>query len=280
MLVVSTVSELQEKHRHLKKAGSRTGFVPTMGALHPGHISLVEESVKGCEHTIVSIFVNPTQFNNPDDFKHYPVTIESDLSMLREAGVDLVFMPEVKEMYPEDDKRVFDFGGLDEVMEGKFRPGHFNGVGQIVSKLFDFVQPDVAYFGEKDFQQLAIIQYMTRTLNYPIEIVPVPTMRERDGLAMSSRNMRLTANEREQATLISRVLFESKERRNRGEALEGIKAWAEGEFAAHPLFELEYFEIVDAFSLQTLHAFDESDNPVACVAAHLGKVRLIDNMRL
>ncbi len=280
MLVVRKVHELQDKHRELKLKGKLSGFVPTMGALHQGHLALVKAAKQECDITIVSIFVNPTQFNNPDDYANYPLTLDADLKLLEPLDVDLVFIPNVEEMYPEEDTRRFDFEGLDESMEGKFRPGHFNGVAQVVSKLFNLVEPDFAYFGEKDFQQLAIIQHMTRKLNYSIQIVSVPTMREPDGLAMSSRNMRLNAQERKQAVLISRVLFQCKEMKEIGDSLEQIKAWAIAQFEGNQSFVLEYIEIVDAVSLEDVVHFSESKKPIVCIAAHLGNVRLIDNIRL
>ena len=210
MIILETVSDLQKAIFPLKKEGKSVGFVPTMGALHEGHVSLVKKSIEQNDITVVSVFVNPTQFNNQEDLIKYPRTLDKDTSLLESVGADIVFAPLVKEIYPEPDTRQFDFGLLDKVMEGKFRPGHFNGVAQVVSRLFDIVKPDRAYFGEKDFQQLAIIRDMVKQYNFPIEIVPMPIIRELSGLAKSSRNQRLSETEKEQAVAISRILFKSK----------------------------------------------------------------------
>ena len=211
MKVVSTISELRNELDACRALGKSIGFVPTMGALHRGHVSLVERSVAENDITVVSIFVNPTQFNDKNDLKNYPRTLEADCALLEGVGATYAFAPEVSEMYPEPDTRVFSFSPLDTVMEGACRPGHFNGVAQIVSKLFYAVEPHKAYFGEKDFQQLAIIRKMVRQLNLNLEIVGCPIVREDDGLAMSSRNMLLTAEERVRAVNISRILKESLE---------------------------------------------------------------------
>jgi pantoate--beta-alanine ligase len=207
-----TIAQLQEIILNHKKSGKTIGFVPTMGALHAGHISLIEKARAENNIVVCSIFVNPTQFNDPNDLIKYPRTPELDKQLLINAGCDILFSPAVDEMYPVKDERVFDFGGLDKVMEGAHRPGHFNGVAQIVSKLFNAVKPDKAYFGKKDFQQLAIIKYITKQLNLPIQIIPCETMREPDGLAMSSRNIRLNSEERKQALQLSKALFFVKKR--------------------------------------------------------------------
>ena len=209
MEIVSTRKDLRNKIDRWKNEGKVIGFVPTMGALHKGHLSLVKEARKQSDVVVVSIFVNPTQFNNPDDLKTYPRDLDKDVKMLEELDVELIFAPTVKEMYPEEDTRQFDFGNLDKVMEGKYRPGHFNGVAQVVSKLFDQVTPDKAFFGEKDFQQLAIIRRLVKDLKMPVDVVGCPIVREPDGLAMSSRNMLLTPEMRKNAPVIAETLSES-----------------------------------------------------------------------
>ena len=211
MKVVATITELKNLLDTFRKEGKSIALVPTMGALHDGHASLVKRSVAENDITVVSVFVNPTQFNDKNDLKNYPRTLDADCALLENVGADIVFAPTVEEMYPEEDTRVFSFAPLDTVMEGAFRPGHFNGVAQIVSKLFYAVEPDRAYFGEKDFQQLAIIRDMVRQLALDVEIVGCPIVREQDGLAMSSRNTLLSADERERALTISRTLFKSLE---------------------------------------------------------------------
>lgn len=277
MIHCQTIAELQAQVSRAAAEGKSIGFVPTMGALHAGHISLVNHSVINHNFTVVSIFVNPTQFNNPEDFEKYPITLESDIQMLEAAGTDLLFLPSVKEMYPVPDTRIFEFNGLDRIMEGKFRPGHFNGVAQIVSKLFDAVKPHIAYFGQKDFQQLAIIRHMATQLNYPIEIVACPIVREADGLAMSSRNMRLNASQRKKAVLLSQALLLAKKLADQGEKLSKIKQFVQNLFVGDAEFLFEYFEVVDTTSLQVLNDLSESQNRTACIAVHVGDIRLIDN---
>lgn len=249
-----------------------------MGALHNGHASLVERSVAGNDVTVVSIFVNPTQFNDKNDLMNYPRNVEADCALLDTLNADIAFVPEVEEMYPEPDTRVFNFAPLDSVMEGPFRPGHFNGVAQIVSKLFYAVEPDRAYFGEKDFQQLAIIREMVRQLSLNIEIVGCPIVREADGLAMSSRNMLLTAEERERALVISRTLFKSVEYA-REHSLAATKSYVEEAINAVDGFKLEYFQIVDGNTLQPVGEWDDSNYIVGCIALFCGKIRLIDNIK-
>ncbi|HEY6161697.1 MAG TPA: pantoate--beta-alanine ligase [Bacteroidia bacterium] len=265
----------------LKAKNKRIGFVPTMGALHPGHISLIEQCRKENEVCVASIFVNPTQFNDKEDLERYPRTLGADSAMLERAGCDVLFAPPVEEVYPQvginNKWQQVDLGELDSVMEGAHRPGHFKGVIQVVSRLFDIVEPHRAYFGQKDFQQLAVIREMTRQLNYPVQIIACPTMRENDGLAMSSRNMRLTPGERKEAPKISRVLFKVKELAKE-RSVEELKRFAVDELNKEKLFTLEYFEIADAATLQP--AKDLSKPAVACVALKLGAVRLIDNISL
>jgi pantoate--beta-alanine ligase len=261
----------------VKDSGKKVGFVPTMGALHNGHLSLVRTSRQQNDLTVASIFVNPTQFNDKEDLKRYPRMPEKDGKMLESAGCDLVFMPEENEIYPEPDQRVFDFGGLDEVMEGAQRPGHFNGVAQVVTRLFDIVKPDRAYFGIKDYQQLAIIRYFVRKLNYPVEIVACPIIREPDGLAMSSRNMLLSVDERKTAIILSRSLFEAKAMKKDHSPAEIIQ-FVDARVSETPGIKLEYFEIVNGTTLLPAGDWGGKDEIVGCIAARVGKIRLIDNI--
>jgi len=249
-----------------------------MGALHSGHASLVEKSTLDNDITVVSIFVNPTQFNDPNDLLKYPRTLEEDLRLLESIGNAIVFAPEVSEMYPEPDTREFCFYPLDAVMEGKYRTGHFNGVAQIVSKLFDAVNPDRAYFGEKDFQQLAIIREMSKQLGYKIEIIGCPIIREVDGLALSSRNARLSAGERKIALKISATLFKSTNFAANHSVRE-TKQFVENEIANTDGLKLEYFEIVDSATLQSINNWEDTPEPIGCIAVYCGDVRLIDNIK-
>ena len=278
MEITSTIRQLQEKLNACKKENKTVGFVPTMGALHQGHIELVTRCVAENDICVVSLFVNPTQFNDKNDLLKYPRTLEADCELLKKAGCSYVFSPSEEEMYPEPDTRQFEFGMLDKVMEGFFRPGHFNGVAQVVSRLFDAVKPDKAYFGEKDFQQLAIIREMTRKMNYPIEIVPCPIVREADGLAMSSRNTRLDNKQRQEAVKISGALFESRNLKSKMSVVE-LKQWVIETINESPEMETEYFDIVDGNTLQSVSYWGDSDYIVGCIAAFCGKVRLIDNIQ-
>ena len=279
MLIVRNVAQLQSEISKVKDNGQTIGFVPTMGALHAGHIGLVERSVAENDYNVVSIFVNPTQFNNASDLEKYPRNLDADALLLEKAGCDLIFAPSIDDMYSESEQNYrfeFDFEGLDTVMEGKFRPGHFNGVVQIVSKLFTLVQPHKSYFGEKDFQQLAIIHLMTKKLGFDIEIIDCPIVREASGLAMSSRNERLTTAQREIAASISSVLFESIKLTNNMLPAE-LTSWVENKIAQIEGLKLEYFEIVDAKTLQTANNWNSAT--VGCIAVFCGEVRLIDNVR-
>lgn len=278
MKVIHTIHELQAELSALKSQGMRVGLVPTMGALHAGHASLVERSVAENEVTVVSIFVNPTQFNDKNDLAKYPRTLEADCELLQSVGATIAFAPSVDEVYPEPDTRSFSYAPLDTVMEGAFRPGHFNGVCQIVSKLFDMVQPHCAYFGEKDFQQLAIIREMVRQMQYPLEIIGCPIVREADGLAMSSRNTRLSSEERETALNISRTLFESQEYA-KTHTLAETKEFVEKGIEAIEGLRLEYYEVVDDRTLQTVATWDDAEGIVGCITVFCGDVRLIDNIR-
>lgn len=278
MELVCTQKELKSILDIYRGKGMKIGLVPTMGALHEGHASLVRRSVKENDVTVVSVFVNPTQFNDKNDLKNYPRTLEADCALLEKEGASIVFAPTVEEMYPQEDTRVFSFAPLDTVMEGACRPGHFNGVAQIVSKLFYAVEADKAYFGEKDFQQLAIIREMVRQLELDVEIVGCPIVRENDGLALSSRNTLLSPEERERALTISRTLFESLEFA-RGNSLAATKAFVEGKINSIQGLELEYYQIVDGNTLQEIKEWGDSDYAVGCIALFCGKVRLIDNIK-
>lgn len=278
MHIFPTIADLRAYLRTQRAQGKSVGFVPTMGALHEGHLSLIEASNAQNDLTVCSIFVNPIQFNNPDDLARYPRTLEADCELLQTVGCDAVFAPSVQEMYPEKSLLTFDFGDLERVMEGKFRPGHFNGVGVVVSKLFNIVQPDRTYFGQKDLQQVAVVRRMMIDLGFQIELHPRPTLREADGLAMSSRNRNLTPDERALAPHIYAGLSAAKASLLEGRFPAEVKGWMEKYFAQQPAFRLEYFEIVNAFSLQDVTELQPQGQTALCIAAHLGKVRLIDNI--
>ncbi|MDD5507360.1 MAG: pantoate--beta-alanine ligase [Bacteroidales bacterium] len=277
MIILRTITETKQHLLPVRSKGATIGFVPTMGALHEGHLTLIRKARNATDHVVASIFVNPIQFNNPEDLLKYPREEESDIHKLKEAGCDMVFLPSVEEMYPVPDSTVFDFGQLDKVMEGKFRPGHFNGVAIVVKKLFEIIEPDQAFFGEKDFQQVTIIQDMVRQLHMAVRIVACETVREADGLAMSSRNKRLTPEERAIAPAIHRILSGAV-RLRRSRSVRQVKEWVQKEFQKVPAFTLEYFEIVNADTLVPVEKWTAGDRIVGCVAAYLGKIRLIDNI--
>lgn len=279
MKVVTTAAELRQEVALQKAAGRVIGFVPTMGALHSGHVSLVDKSLNDNCFTVSSIFVNPTQFNDKNDLKNYPRMPEKDIALLEERGVNLVFTPSVAEIYPEEDSRIFDFGSIDKVMEGAKRPGHFNGVAQVVSKLFDIVQPDKAYFGEKDFQQIAIIKDMVKQLKLNVEIIPCPIVRDSDGLALSSRNMLLNPAQRNSAPLIYRALSNA-QKQERSTSISALNQMVVHQINADKELDVEYFDIVDADTLQSVSSWDESSNIYGCIAVKVGAIRLIDNIRL
>lgn len=294
MIIFNSKLRLKTYLDNARNNKQSVGFVPTMGALHQGHISLINSAKAQCNIVVCSIFVNPTQFNDPNDLISYPRTIEADCRMLEKAGCDAVFIPEVTEMYtPQElelkkqgieDKswalgKSVDFGSLGSVMEGEQRPGHFNGVAQVVSKLFKIVEPDKAYFGQKDFQQLAIIRSMVKQLGIPVEIISCPILREPNGLAMSSRNERLTETERERASVISKILSEVKALYKQ-KSISELKSFAIAQLKAEPFIETEYFEISNAETLQPITDYSQAKSAVACVALKLGKVRLIDNILL
>jgi len=278
MEIVHSASALDEMLQPLRLAGKTIGFVPTMGALHEGHATLVKRCVAENDLCVVSIFVNPTQFNNMEDLKHYPRTPEKDHLLLESIGTDIIFTPSVEEIYPEPDNRVFDFGMLDKVMEGAFRPGHFNGVAQVVSKLFTLVRPGIAYFGEKDFQQLAIVREMVRQLQLSVVIVGVPIVREAGGLALSSRNQRLTEEQKINASEIYRVLRESAAMRA-DHTPKQVTDYVIRAINNVPGLSVEYYEIVDGNTLRLISSWETTAFAVGCIAVFCGEVRLIDNIR-
>jgi pantoate--beta-alanine ligase len=281
MKVYLFISDIQNDLQRSIDANRSIGFVPTMGAIHEGHLSLIRRSKAENDITVCSIFVNPIQFNNQNDLAGYPRMIEQDSKLLMVEGVDILFAPDVSEMYPAgDEPRLdLDFGRLDKVMEGKYRPGHFLGVAIVVKKLFDIVKPTRAYFGNKDFQQLTIIRYMVASLNLPVEIVPCKTVREEDGLAMSSRNLKLTIGERQVASEIYGVLMFTKA--NAGSIpVRKLQSMAYKRLAENHAFRIEYFDIVDTRTLLPVTTWEDPNHIIACIAAYLGDIRLIDNMEL
>ena len=280
MKVIRKADELRAWSSEQRTKGLSLGFVPTMGALHDGHLSLVERARESNDCVVVSVFVNPTQFNNPDDLKTYPRTEDADLAKLTAAGVDVAFVPTVEEMYPEPDTRVFQLGPVADVMEGKMRPGHFNGVAQVVSRLFEMVNPTRAYFGEKDFQQIAVIRKMVELEGgfNGLQIVDVPIKREADGLAMSSRNVRLTPELRAVAPGIYKALQHGVDYAAT-HSVEETTHHVVNQINSIPGLETEYFQIVDGFTCQPIAKWEESAMPVGCVTVFAGDVRLIDNIK-
>ena len=277
MRTIEHIYELSEYIENIRQEGKSIGLVPTMGALHSGHISLIETARKENDIIVCSVFVNPIQFNNKEDLMKYPRDIERDRKLLEENGCDVLFCPLAEEVYPEEAKESFSFGKLEEVMEGAQRPGHFNGVAIIVSRLFDWVRPHKAYFGENDYEKLAIIKDMVSQLNSPVEIVACPIVREEDGLAISSRNVRLSEKAREIAPRIHQILKKSSSMKN-DVSISQIKSFVVNEFKLVKDFELEYFEIVDDKTLQPI--IKKGDNGVVgCIAVWLDGVRLIDIVR-
>ncbi|HKK60451.1 MAG TPA: pantoate--beta-alanine ligase [Salinivirga sp.] len=270
--------KLKAEVRSHKSDNKRIGFVPTMGALHEGHLSLINIAKKHADIIVVSVFVNPTQFNDPGDYEKYPRNMSKDMEMLKEVGTDIVFAPSEEEIYPEKDNRKFDFGALEKVMEGKHRPGHFNGVAQVVSRLFDIVEPDIAVFGEKDFQQLAIIRKMVKDYNYPVKIMGAPIIRENDGLAMSSRNQRLNSEQRKSAAFINQILAASKNK-SQHLSVKQLEDWVTDSLNKIAHLEVEYFQIVDQETLQPVNNWQENCDKIGCVAVYCGEVRLIDNIK-
>ena len=277
MKVFESVKELRAELDKAEQSG--IGFVPTMGALHAGHRSLVERARRENNTVVVSVFVNPTQFNDKNDLKHYPRTPEADARLLEEAGADFVLMPSVEEIYPQPDSRQFDFGLIDKVMEGATRPGHFNGVAQVVSRLFDIVRPARAYFGENDFQQIAVIKSMVAQLALPIEIVECAIIRGEDGLALSSRNTLLDAAHRAAAPHIYATL-RAAVTQSQEMAPARLKAWVTAEVERNPLLKVIYYQSVDARTMQEVAAWDDSPRIQGCIAVQAGDIRLIDNIRI
>lgn len=279
MEILTTAAALQAHTENWRRAGQHIGLVPTMGALHEGHLQLVRAAATECDVVVASIFVNPTQFNNPDDFRLYPRLPEADAALLAPAGCTALFLPSVAEMYPRPTAVQFGFGALERVMEGEHRPGHFNGVATVVSKLFHLSRPHRAYFGQKDFQQVAIVRQLVSDLAFDLELVAFPTVREADGLAMSSRNRRLSPEARALAPRLYQSLQAAAELLRGGHTTPGaVQAAVREQLAAVPGLELEYITVADAHTLQPL-ADTYADRPtVVCLAAHLGGVRLIDNV--
>lgn len=279
MNVFKTQKTLLDYIQRQKEMGKKMGFAPTMGALHEGHLSLYKMARAQNDTVVSSIFINPTQFNNAEDFKKYPKTLETDLKMLEKAGVDAVYIPEVADIYPEKlDRKKYDFDGLEKEMEGHYRPGHFDGVGTVVEILFRQVQPHNAYFGEKDYQQLAIIEKLVFKKGLPITICRVPTLREEDGLAMSSRNVRLSEKQRKEAPLLYQTLLMAKQEFGKHPLQEIYQRVKDG-FEASP-FRLEYFIIADENTLKETHTLEDQKKYRAFIAAYAGEVRLIDNLGL
>ena len=276
MIVVKTVEELKDVVFRIKSNGKSVGLVPTMGALHDGHLSLIKRAKNENEVVVCSIFVNPVQFNNPVDLEKYPRNVERDLQMI-EPYVDVAFTPTPEDVFPEPPKEHYDFGKLEQVMEGAFRPGHFNGVGIIVKRLFDWTTPDKAYFGEKDFQQLVIIKHLVKDYNIKTQVIPCPIVREESGLAMSSRNERLSPEDRAKAANIYRILKESLKLKE--EPIQDIKDFVINEINKIDGFKLDYYEIVDDMTLQPVDFADLSTGIIGCIAVYVGEVRLIDNIR-
>ena len=275
--ILYTVNELKKSVAEIRLKKQSIGFVPTMGALHLGHLSLIRKSKCETDVTICSIFVNPTQFNDSKDFEKYPIKTHEDLSLLQTENCDIVFIPSVNEVYPQKDEHIYDLGGIDKLLEGKFRPGHFNGVASVVKRFFEITTPDKAFFGEKDFQQLLIIKELVHRYKIPVEIIGCPIMRETDGLAMSSRNMRLSKVEREIALQINKILSSIKENYPK-KTLSETKLDAIYKISKIPEFKLDYIELVDRGTLEAVTNWSDSSELIVCIAIFIGEVRLIDNM--
>jgi len=277
MLLFTSVSALRQ-HLNTLDPAQTVALVPTMGALHDGHIALINQARQENDVVVCSIFVNPVQFNNPDDLARYPRTLDVDQAMLEPAGCDVIFAPAADEMYPEPPMLTLHFGELETVMEGAMRPGHFNGVGIVVAKLFNIVQPHRAYFGQKDLQQVAVVRRLLRDLSFPVELIRFPTVREPDGLALSSRNRNLTPTERQQAPALYEALKMAQNMLREGQSVAQAKAAVTALFADRPGFRLEYIEIANADTLQPVTEVLAPGQTALCIAAHLGHVRLIDNL--
>ncbi len=279
MKVFNTIAQMQEFSADARRQGKAIGFVPTMGALHQGHLDLMRQAKKENTYLVVSIFVNPIQFNNPEDLEKYPRDLNRDLDLLKTVACDVVFAPTVSEMYPETVTEKHDFGALEQVMEGATRPGHFNGVAVVVKKLFEIVQPLRAYFGEKDYQQLLVIKKLVQKEHFPVQVIPCAIVREPDGLAMSSRNTRLNAEERALAPRIYQILREAKQQAA-FLSPEALQMWGEDRFREEKSFDLVYFQLADDTELQPVNDWKSQPGVLAFVALQLGSVRLIDNIRI
>ncbi|RMG81676.1 MAG: pantoate--beta-alanine ligase [Bacteroidetes bacterium] len=281
MMVFKKSKELSAHIEELKRKGAEIGFVPTMGALHEGHLALIRESIANNDFTVCSIFVNPVQFNNTEDFENYPSTLEKDLNLLEQEACNAVFLPDVDEIYPSGTENLqapFDLGIIDEVLEGKYRPGHFKGVAVVVKRLFDIVQPDRAYFGEKDFQQLVLIKQMVKQLDIPVEVVGIPTVRTSEGLALSSRNLRLNPEQKKLALNIYKALSFALIKINESADLKEVKKYVLKQFFNHPNIRLEYFEIIDEHTLLPVEKIKKGQKIRIVAAAYVDNIRLIDNI--
>ena len=278
MKIFKQISPLKAYLKDVRLSGKSIELVPTMGALHQGHVALVKAARSQNQVTVCSIFVNPTQFNNPADLVKYPRTLEKDTELLKEVQCDVVFCPETEEIYPAQSNLKLDFGQLDKVMEGKFRPGHFSGVGLVVSKLFHIVEPDHAYFGQKDWQQFAIIERLVEEMNFNVILHGVPTLREPDGLALSSRNLRLTPSQRPHSNIFYKALLEARSKIKSGEKIDKIKNHVKEMVERYENITLEYFEVADSKNLIPVENVDKANRPIMCIAGYVGEVRLIDNM--
>ena len=280
MIIITKIANLQDFLAKKTSQNKTIGFVPTMGALHLGHLSLIKQSKKQSDLTVCSIFVNPTQFNDATDLEKYPRMPKKDAELLKTAGCDVLFMPSVSEVYPKKDTRQFNFGYLDTLLEGAHRPGHFNGVAQVVSRLFEIVNPTLAFFGSKDYQQVMVVKALVNQLKLPIQIIACPILREKDGLAMSSRNMLLNKEERKAAKLIPFLMQQSKALKNEGKTIAEIKQHITIELAKHKIYKLNYFAICNATTLKEVQKFTPNKTYVALIACYVGKIRLIDNLIL
>lgn len=276
MQVFQQISEIKTYISSQKQQHKTIGFVPTMGALHQGHISLINESKKVCDITVCSIFVNPTQFNNANDLTHYPRTPEVDRQLLEQAGCDVLYMPDVKDIYPTTDTRQFNFGYIDTILEAEHRPGHYNGVGQVVSILLRGIEPNKAFFGSKDYQQVMIVKALVKLLKLPVEIISCPILREDDGLAMSSRNMLLTPEERKIASLVPKMMEGARDIAKQT-GVGAAKSYILNEVAQVPIMKLDYYEVCDTETLEPLTALKPNQPAISLIAVFVGNIRLIDN---
>ena len=278
MVIFNKIAPLRTFLKAKRAAGKTIGLVPTMGALHAGHLSIIEVSKAQNDITVCSIYINPTQFNNANDLKQYPRTFDKDKNLLEKVECDVLFYPDNEEMYQKTSFLKFDFGHLGSVMEGEFRPGHFSGVALVVSKLFNIVEPDNAYFGQKDWQQFAILSQLVEEIKFNLTLHSIPTLREKDGLAMSSRNMRLNSDQRGHALFFYNGLNAAKKAFHEGKSIEEVKSLIRKMAIENPNVQLEYFEVADSKNLNVLENVRAADRPIMCIAGFVGEVRLIDNM--